>query len=121
MNCGPVNHGQCPLCHQPNDCQLCTASAYKGSCWCAKVEIPETLLAQVPAEQRNKTCICRECVMKFHRGKANNVAALKILPGDFYFDAGRMVFTADYHLRRSYCCANGCRHCPYTGAIRIIS
>lgn len=24
-----------------------------------------------------------------------------------------MVFTAKYHLKRGYCCQNGCRHCPY--------
>jgi len=24
-----------------------------------------------------------------------------------------MVFTAAYHLKRGYCCGNGCRHCPY--------
>lgn len=32
---------------------------------------------------------------------------------DYYFDKGLMVFTANYHLRRGYCCDNGCRHCPY--------
>jgi hypothetical protein len=33
--------------------------------------------------------------------------------GDFYFDDGLMVFTRHYHLKRGYCCNNGCRHCPY--------
>jgi hypothetical protein len=23
------------------------------------------------------------------------------------------VFTREYHLKRGYCCKNGCRHCPY--------
>lgn len=32
---------------------------------------------------------------------------------DFYFENGLMVFTASYHLKRGYCCNNGCRHCPY--------
>ncbi len=33
---------------------------------------------------------------------------------DFYYDdEGRLVFTAAYHLKRGYCCENGCRHCPY--------
>ena len=33
---------------------------------------------------------------------------------DYYFnEQGLMVFTAKYHLRRGYCCQNGCRHCPY--------
>ncbi len=103
----------CPLCSRPNDCQLCTVAAYKGPCWCAKVKIPDELIAQVPADLRNKACICRTCVMKFHRSKAVGIAAPKILPGDFYFDGGMMVFTAAYHLRRGYCCGSGCRHCPY--------
>jgi len=34
-------------------------------------------------------------------------------PGDFYFDRGLMVLSRHYHLRRGYCCGNGCRHCPY--------
>lgn len=33
---------------------------------------------------------------------------------DYYLDAGLMVLTARYHLRRGYCCDQGCRHCPYT-------
>ena len=33
---------------------------------------------------------------------------------DFYFDDnGFTVFTEQYHLKRGYCCGNGCRHCPY--------
>lgn len=33
---------------------------------------------------------------------------------DYYFnEQGLMVFTAKYHLKRGYCCQNGCRHCPY--------
>jgi hypothetical protein len=64
---GTLDASQCPLCHQPNDCQLCTVAAYKGSCWCAQVEIPEALLAQVPLDLRNKNCVCRACVTEFHR------------------------------------------------------
>ncbi|WP_081469254.1 DUF5522 domain-containing protein [Runella slithyformis] len=33
---------------------------------------------------------------------------------DYYIDAnGFVVFTAAYHLKRGYCCKNGCLHCPY--------
>lgn len=33
---------------------------------------------------------------------------------DYYFDEnGLMVFTADYLLRRGYCCEKGCKNCPY--------
>jgi hypothetical protein len=32
---------------------------------------------------------------------------------DYYMEGGFMVLTANYHLKRGYCCKNGCRHCPY--------
>jgi len=42
----------------------------------------------------------------------------KKIPGladeDYYYTAeGFVVFTEAYHLKRGYCCKNGCRHCPY--------
>ena len=34
--------------------------------------------------------------------------------GDYYYSAeGYIVFTAQYLLKRGYCCQNGCKHCPY--------
>ena len=32
---------------------------------------------------------------------------------DFYRENGLVVFTAQYLRDRGYCCASGCRHCPY--------
>ncbi|HRG08671.1 MAG TPA: DUF5522 domain-containing protein, partial [Cyclobacteriaceae bacterium] len=32
---------------------------------------------------------------------------------DFYWENGLLVFTEAYHLKRGFCCQNGCRHCPY--------
>ena len=32
---------------------------------------------------------------------------------DYYFENGLMVLTARYHLRRGYCCEQGCRNCPF--------
>lgn len=37
-------------------------------------------------------------------------------PGDAYLEAGLLVFTAQFHQRRGYCCNSGCRHCPYRTA-----
>jgi hypothetical protein len=35
-------------------------------------------------------------------------------PDDFYYsEQGYIVFTEKYHLKRGYCCQNGCKHCPY--------
>jgi prepilin-type N-terminal cleavage/methylation domain-containing protein/prepilin-type processing-associated H-X9-DG protein len=59
----------CPLCGETNGCQRCTPAADQGACWCARVEIPAELLARVPAALRNRACICRKCVEKFHQGK----------------------------------------------------
>ena len=33
---------------------------------------------------------------------------------DFYLTPeGYKCFTEKHHLKRGYCCTNGCRHCPY--------
>lgn len=37
-----------------------------------------------------------------------------LAPDEFYYsDAGYIVFTEKYLLKRGYCCQNGCKHCPY--------
>jgi hypothetical protein len=33
---------------------------------------------------------------------------------DFYYnEEGLFVFTAAWHLKKGFCCGNGCLHCPY--------
>jgi hypothetical protein len=32
---------------------------------------------------------------------------------DYYIEAGLLVFTRRFHLKRGSCCGSGCRHCPY--------
>ena len=33
---------------------------------------------------------------------------------DYYFnEAGLMVLTEKFHLKKGFCCGNGCLHCPY--------
>lgn len=37
-----------------------------------------------------------------------------VLDEDFYYnEQGFVVLTEKYHLKKGYCCGNGCRHCPY--------
>ncbi len=51
---------------------------------------------------------------KSKRPTLEEFAAQSLLPGDFYHTPeGYLVFTAQYHQRRGYCCRNGCRHCPW--------
>lgn len=45
--------------------------------------------------------------------ETNDEPAVLIEGEDYYFEDGLMVLTARYHLRRGYCCEQGCRHCPY--------
>ncbi len=38
----------------------------------------------------------------------------KLAKEDYYQSKeGYIVFTEKYHLKRGYCCKNGCKHCPY--------
>lgn len=39
----------------------------------------------------------------------------KLVEGEDYYinEDGYYVFTAKHHLKRGYCCKNGCKHCPY--------
>lgn len=35
-------------------------------------------------------------------------------PDEYYIsENGYIIFTEKYHLKRGYCCKNGCKHCPY--------
>jgi prepilin-type processing-associated H-X9-DG protein/prepilin-type N-terminal cleavage/methylation domain-containing protein len=64
------NPGLCPLCGGPNDCLLCAPGVARGPCWCVGAGLPSELLARVPENLRNRACICRTCVEKFHLEKA---------------------------------------------------
>ncbi len=46
-------------------------------------------------------------------GESESAEVSELDPEDFYFDGPYMVFTAEYHLKRGYCCNSDCRHCPY--------
>jgi hypothetical protein len=37
----------------------------------------------------------------------------RLEPGDYYFESGLLVLTAQNQLRRGTCCGNACRHCPF--------
>lgn len=32
---------------------------------------------------------------------------------DYYKENGNIVFTAEFHKKRGFCCGSGCRECPY--------
>ncbi|HUH73082.1 MAG TPA: DUF5522 domain-containing protein [Chitinophagales bacterium] len=49
--------------------------------------------------------------------KSKNSLPLKkeLVRGEDYYinENNQWVFTSTYHLKRGYCCKNGCLHCPY--------
>lgn len=32
---------------------------------------------------------------------------------DFYMEGEKTVLTAEYHIKRGFCCGSGCKECPY--------
>lgn len=52
----------CPLCDQPNQCQMAGATPVNGPCWCVRQEFPAELLDRVPEAARSRACICARCV-----------------------------------------------------------
>ena len=52
--------------------------------------------------------------MGVEQKKTESASAEPLAEGvDYYIENGLYVFTADYLLRRGFCCQSGCRHCPY--------
>ncbi len=107
-----VSETQCPLCGQANACRRAAgADPFPERCWCEDVSLSTEVLERIPPHLQQKACLCPTCA-------GCPTPAREPLPGpeepDTYFtEDGRMVFTRAYHLRRGYCCRNGCRHCPY--------
>ena len=77
-----------------------SVSGSTEKCWCFT-------LPAMNLKPEFKDCLCPNCL---------NILAQENLQKeeDFYFNEnGLMVMTAAYHLKRGFCCGNGCRHCPY--------
>ncbi|QSI75546.1 cysteine-rich CWC family protein [Niveibacterium microcysteis] len=51
----------CPLCGGANSCAPAQAGRLDVECWCTKTIISPDALARVPAELRNKACLCPRC------------------------------------------------------------
>jgi hypothetical protein len=54
-----VDPRRCPLCGDGNACGIAEG---KSTCWCFEATISPETLARVPAEAREKACVCRGCV-----------------------------------------------------------
>jgi hypothetical protein len=60
-----IDPSKCPLCGEGNNCQnICGDKDANKNCWCKDVKVPKQLLEAVPAQSKNKACICQRCVTK---------------------------------------------------------
>ncbi len=56
-----VDPTRCPLCGQSNACAIAAGKTRCEDCWCGAVTMPAGVLAAIPAEARERACICRAC------------------------------------------------------------
>src|SRR2546421_2899539 len=102
----------------------CGPESSEGTCWC------DHMPAASFVGKEDRDCLCPKCLHQAIQesggacsSTANSVQPLRqavvntqysLVEGEDYYSEGEMIiFTARYHLRRGYCCKNGCRHCPY--------
>jgi hypothetical protein len=125
-----VSHDRrCPICGEANDCRIANGCTYKSACWCEAAIIPVSLQHYLANEFSERSCFCRDCLSLLARHAIQMDVADLIVARvrtertslreniDSYVDAqGRTIFTAAFHLKRGYCCGNGCRHCPFVGS-----
>lgn len=117
----------CPVCGHLNYCRIANGGLYKGACWCEQSDIPVHVLRFLSEVQPEPSCLCHLCMTAVVRHAKDLHEPAEILSRvreaigarpdsvDSYLDEdGRVVFTAEYHIKRGYCCGSGCRHCPYS-------
>ncbi|MDD0842038.1 cysteine-rich CWC family protein [Pseudomonas sp. Gutcm_11s] len=52
---------RCPRCGKPNSCTQAGQEQPVQDCWCFHTPIAPQVLEELPAELRDKTCLCLNC------------------------------------------------------------
>ncbi|WP_460418282.1 cysteine-rich CWC family protein [Pseudomonas sp. microsymbiont 2] len=52
---------RCPACGTLNQCGLADPGSATHGCWCFSVSIDPAVLEALPAELRDKACLCPRC------------------------------------------------------------
>jgi len=95
---------------QVKTCSNCsvdlTCGSQEDTCWC---------MAYAPLTKLDagKDCLCEGCLKEAIQAETLSSESPVEEEADYYIENGYYVFTSSYHLKRGYCCKNGCRHCPY--------
>lgn len=58
----------CPLCGKENNCYI-EKGLDPSRCWCITTKLPNELLERVPIEKKGKSCICKDCIIKYEKEK----------------------------------------------------
>jgi hypothetical protein len=53
-----IDPQRCPLCGADNHCAVARG---KGTCWCFTSPISDDVLEKIPAEARERACVCQTC------------------------------------------------------------
>lgn len=61
----------CPLCGNDSGCGL-EAGKPIEQCWCSRAAFPERLKTRVPAELRERACVCEACLQAALRENETN-------------------------------------------------
>lgn len=111
----------CPECNTGFSCGPTTGKTF---CWC-------NTYPTIIAIEAGENCRCPDCLATLVSNRINNKlenisleAALALASEyshhkllvekiDYSIEAGNLVFTRWYHLKRGSCCGNDCRNCPY--------
>ncbi|TDF81731.1 cysteine-rich CWC family protein [Pseudomonas sp. H9] len=71
-----MNDAQCcPACGASNRCSLADPRTATHACWCYSVTIDPQIIEALPAEQRNKACLCPACAQVLEQLEAAKSAA----------------------------------------------
>lgn len=113
---------QCSTCGTPFNC----GDTLEGTkCWCN--DFPPIFVPTTSIDCLCLKCFKQACAIKIEEyvltvtpdtAKENKAKELpkteNLIEGiDYYLEDGKYVFKPWFHLKRGYCCENGCRHCPY--------
>jgi hypothetical protein len=57
----PLQAPRCPLCGAANECAVARSGNFDAPCWCSSANFAPAVLAAVPAEAKDKACLCSRC------------------------------------------------------------
>ena len=68
---------RCPACGAANQCGLADPRNATQGCWCFNVSIDPAILEALPAELRDKACLCPHCAAVDEQLKAARTPAIR--------------------------------------------